>query len=112
MSHLTPSSPLGRRGHIGQGSPDEPPSTLPAEPSNVTPDPEQRTGKKGASPLDALQKRAGHEEPELALEPDLPTDGRDEVGEAMMRDLPQRPELSEPPSQPEPPEAEPDERAP
>ena len=38
----------------------------------------------------------------MALEPDLPSDGRDAVGEAMIRDLPQRPELSEPPSQPHP----------
>jgi len=42
------------------------------------------------------------EEPEMALEPDLPSDGRDLMGEAMIRDLPQRPELSEPPSQPDP----------
>jgi len=45
--------------------------------------------------------KSGNEEPELALEPDLPSDGRDEKGEAMIRDLPQRPELSEPPSQPD-----------
>ena len=38
----------------------------------------------------------------MVLEPDLPSDGRDAVGEAMIRDLPQRPELSEPPSQPHP----------
>lgn len=44
----------------------------------------------------------GGEEPEIALEPDLPSDGRDFVGEAMIRDLPQRPELSEAPSQPDP----------
>ena len=42
------------------------------------------------------------EEPSIALEPDLPSDGRDAVGEAMIRDLPQSPELSEPPSQPDP----------
>ena len=30
-------------------------------------------------------------------EPDLPSDGRDEKGEAMIRDLPQRSELSDPP---------------
>lgn len=42
------------------------------------------------------------EEPDLALEPDLPSDGRDEVGEVMIRNLPQRPELSEQPSQPGP----------
>ncbi|CDS54457.1 hypothetical protein [Polaromonas sp. CG9_12] len=38
----------------------------------------------------------------MALEPDLPSDGRDAIGEAMIRDLPQRPELSEPASQPDP----------
>ena len=32
----------------------------------------------------------GHEEPALALEPDLPSDGRDVEGESMIRDLPQR----------------------
>lgn len=37
-----------------------------------------------------------NEEPELALEPDLPSDGRDEEGEAMIRQLPRSPELSEP----------------
>jgi len=42
------------------------------------------------------------EEPNMALEPDLPSDGRDVVGEAMIRDLKQRPELREPPSQPDP----------
>jgi hypothetical protein len=30
----------------------------------------------------------------------VPSDGRDAIGDAMIRDLPQRPELSEPPSQP------------
>lgn len=30
-------------------------------------------------------------------EPDLPSDGRDEKGEAMIRDLPQRSELSDTP---------------
>lgn len=51
---------------------------------------------------DSLPTNSGNEEPELVLEPDLPSDGRDEKGEAMIRDLPQRPELSEPPSQPSP----------
>ena len=40
-------------------------------------------------------KAPSTEEPELALEPDLPTDGRDETGEQMIRDLPVRPELSD-----------------
>jgi hypothetical protein len=46
--------------------------------------------------------KTANEEPPLLLEPDLPSDGRDEDGEAMIRNLPQRPELSEPPSQPDP----------
>lgn len=50
--------------------------------------------------LDSTHKTA-NEEPPLLLEPDLPSDGRDEDGEAMIRNLPQRPELSEPPSQPD-----------
>ena len=44
-------------------------------------------------------KVTGKEESESALEPDLPTDGRDEVGEAMIRDLPKR-ELSDAPPEP------------
>lgn len=48
-----------------------------------------------------LHEQAAAEEPEMAIEPDLPSDGRDLVGEAMIRDLPQRRELSEPPSQPD-----------
>ena len=55
----------------------------------------------GAAPLTPRHK-PGSEEPTMALEPDLPSDGRDAVGEAMIRDLPQLPELSEPPSQPHP----------
>jgi hypothetical protein len=45
-------------------------------------------------------KKPGNEEPVPVQEADLPSDGRDEMGEAMIRDLPQRPELSEPPSRP------------
>ena len=41
-----------------------------------------------------------NEEPDLALEPDLPSDGRDIEGEAMIRKLPDRPELSDPPQAP------------
>lgn len=112
MADSTPSSEPGRSGLIGKGAPGEPPSTQPAEPSHITPAPRQPAGQEDSSPPSPSQKRAGHEEPELALEPDLPTDGRDEVGEAMIRDLPQRPELSEPPSQPKLPDAEPGEKAP
>ena len=45
----------------------------------------------------ATKKSPGNEEPDSALEPDLPTDGRDEEGEQMIRQLPPRPELSKPP---------------
>ena len=51
------------------------------------------------SPNQSLPQGTGlSEEPSFAVEPDLPSDGRDEVGEAMIRDLPRRPELSESPS--------------
>lgn len=49
-----------------------------------------------------MAQTAAHEEPELLLERDLPSDGRDEIGEAMIRDLPQKPELAKPDSQPDP----------
>ena len=60
-------------------------------------------GQQAGSGIDSTSPRQqpGGEEPEMALESDLPSDGRDAVGEAMIRDLPQRPELSEPPSQPD-----------
>jgi hypothetical protein len=50
----------------------------------------------GAAPL---PRKPDKEEPAMVLEDDLPPDGRDEVGEAMIRNLPQRPELPGPPSQ-------------
>ena len=87
---------------LGTGSADEPAHTLPAEPAQITKigtspsSPE----KKGTASSGAGRKRPGNDEPELALEPDLPSDGRDEKGEAMIRDLPRRPELSDPPSRP------------
>jgi hypothetical protein len=46
------------------------------------------------------RKRPGNEEPEPTLEDDLPSDGRDEKGEAMIRDLP-KPVAS--PQAPQPP---------
>jgi len=49
----------------------------------------------GNAPL-GTRYQPGGEEPDMVLELDLPSDGRDQVGEAMIRDLPQRPELSEP----------------
>ena len=42
------------------------------------------------------------DEPKINIESDIPSDGRDVVGEAMIRDLPQRPELTKPASQPDP----------
>lgn len=50
----------------------------------------------------SMAKTAAHEEPELLLERDLPSDGPDEIGEAMIRNLPQRTKLAEPPSQSDP----------
>jgi hypothetical protein len=84
-----------RRGHspdggvpLGAGSPDEPAHTLPAEPIQITKAP---AGKAEASqPRSAARKRPGNEEPEPSLEDDLPSDGRDEKGEAMIRDLPRK----------------------
>ncbi|MEC5213996.1 hypothetical protein RCH06_002551 [Polaromonas sp. CG_9.5] len=46
-------------------------------------------------------KADANEDPALQLERDLPSDGRDEIGEAMIRDLPKKPELAEPHSQPD-----------
>lgn len=65
---------------LGAGSPGEPAHTLPAEPNQTTKTP--------AAKADATHKRAGNEEPEPTIEDDLPSDGRDEKGEAMIRDLP------------------------
>jgi len=86
---------------LGSAPPDESAHTLAAEPSHVAKASKSSDHDAADSGNPALEN-AGTEEPQLALEPDLPTDGRDEVGEAMIRALPQRPELSEPPSQPDP----------
>lgn len=67
---------------LGAGSPDEPAHALPAEPAQITRAP--------AAKADAAHKRAGNEEPEPTIEDDLPSDGRDEQGEAMIRDLPRK----------------------
>ena len=67
---------------LGAGSPDEPAHTLPAEPAQITRAP--------AAKGDGTHKRAGNEEPEPTIEDDLPSDGRDEKGEAMIRDLPRK----------------------
>ena len=103
---------------LGTGSPDEPAHTLPAEPAQITRvgaassssspssagssrSPKNGPGKSGqGAAAGAPRKQPDNDEPELALEPDLPSDGRDEKGEAMIRDLPRRPELSEAPSRP------------
>lgn len=42
--------------------------------------------------MSGTRKRPGNEEPEPTSEADLPSDGRDEKGEAMIRDLPKRAE--------------------
>ena len=70
----------------------------PSGPTNPVPDPHPSAkGESSATPVlpDA-------DEPKIDIESDIPSDGRDVVGEAMIRDLPQRPELTKPPSQPNP----------
>ncbi|WP_411878076.1 hypothetical protein [Polaromonas sp. YR568] len=64
---------------LGAGSSDEPAHTLPTQ---ITRAP--------AGKADATHKRASNEEPEPTIEDDLPSDGRDEKGEAMIRDLPRK----------------------
>ena len=63
-----------------------------------------QTGKKperdAASAAVPPQKSGGNEEPAFALEPDLPSDGRDEEGEAMIRALPQQAASPETPNKP------------
>ena len=54
-----------------------------------------------SGPDTPMAKTAAHEEPELLLERNLPSDGPDEIGEAMIRNLPQKTKLAEPPSQPD-----------
>jgi hypothetical protein len=70
---------------LGAGSPDEPAHTLPAEPVQIT----RAPAAKASEPRSA-SKRPGNEEPEPTLEEDLPSDGKDEKGEAMIRSLPRR----------------------
>jgi len=71
---------------LGAGSSDEPAHTLPAEPVQITK--AQSAKADAAQPRPEAQKRPGNEEPEPTLEDDLPSDGRDKKGEAMIRDLP------------------------
>jgi hypothetical protein len=76
---------------LGAGSPDEPAHTLPAEPAQITKAQSAQPGKAAAAqPRAGTRKRPGNEEPELTFEDDLPSDGRDKKGEAMIRDLPRR----------------------
>ena len=74
---------------LGAGSPDEPAHTLPAEPAQITKVPAPKAaGEPSSRSGQRQEKRPGNEEPEPTLEEDLPSDGRDEKGEAMIRDLP------------------------
>ena len=75
---------------LGAGSPDEPAHTLPAEPVQITKAKAPADKAEAAQPRSGTQKRAGNEEPEPTLEDDLPSDGRDKKGEAMIRDLPRK----------------------
>lgn len=87
--------------HFGKGSDQSLSQSMPADPSHITPANTQQGQDTKSSAIPPV-KKLRNEEPGPTLEPDLPSDGRDEKGEAMIRDLPQRPELSEPPSQPSP----------
>ncbi|MDB5966120.1 MAG: hypothetical protein JWQ72_2620 [Polaromonas sp.] len=113
---MNPSSP-DRGVPLGTASPEQP-GTLPGEPGRITrleaaaPDQPPAEGDRsreqgGLSSLTGAPEGAsgqtkapGNEEPEPVMEEDLPSDGHDEVGEAMIRNLPQRPELSDPPPEP------------
>ena len=53
----------------------------------------RQVASEGAPP--SMRQQSDNDEPEMALEPDLPSDGRDAVGEAMIRNLPKRTELSD-----------------
>jgi hypothetical protein len=75
---------------LGAGSPDEPAHTLPAEPAQITKALAPRDNAEAEQQRPGARKRAGNEEPEPTLEDDLPSDGRDEKGEAMIRDLPRK----------------------
>ena len=73
--------------------------------------PGQRDAPAGAASVLPAKEPSGHdknagappphkpdnEEPVMTLEADLPSDGRDEMGEAMIRNLPQLSPKSEPP---------------
>lgn len=79
---------------IGTGSSDEPAQVSGADTPVAAAD--------SAVPERGPRSRSrNHEEPELRSEPDLPSDGPDEEGEAMIRELSLRPELSDPAAQPE-----------
>ncbi|MDB5742902.1 MAG: hypothetical protein JWR68_1217 [Polaromonas sp.] len=91
------SNPTGSGVPLGKASSDEPANTLPAEPSNVTPAHAQADQGSRSKTTTQPVKKPGNEEPEMALEEDVPSDGNDEVGEAMIRELPVRPELSRSP---------------
>jgi hypothetical protein len=79
---------------------DGPAHALPSQAAHTDPE-NSDAGADNMSAAAPHRNTPSGEEPELALEPDLPSDGRDKEGEAMIRDLPQRPELSEPSSQPD-----------
>ena len=68
---------------------------------------EKQSAQDDALTAGSPSKSPGNEEPAFALEPDLPSDGRDEEGEAMIRALPERTELAEPTGQPSPPKLKP-----
>ena len=69
----------------GSGSGGPPPSSPTTDqPADQKPVP----GGPGVAPLP--RQAPGKEEPDMVLEPDIASDGPDEEGEAMIRDLPKR----------------------
>ena len=75
-------------------------------PEHAMSDDHRRSGEQSDRLLDEENERRASpvaihdsaDEPELEQESDIPLDGRDEIGEAMIRDLPKRPEPTNSPS--------------
>ena len=75
----------------GAGGAPSPLPTSPDQPADKKPAPDGP----GVAPLP--QQAPAKEEPDRVLESDIPLDGANEEGEAMIRDLPKNPGLSESP---------------
>ena len=70
-------------GNVPEGSPSSSPTPIdqPTDKKPVSEGP-------GVAPLP--EQAPAKDEPDMVLEPDIPSDGPDEEGEAMIRDLPKR----------------------